>query len=179
LLTVIAVIGILIALLLPAIQASREAGRRAECKNHLKQLSLAFLKSEQVGRAFPSGGWGHAWLGVPDRGLGPGQPGGWPYQTLPFIEARSLFDFSKRLAGQAPKNAPLQRLKPPLALHYCPTRRAVGLYPYAWYWELPFSLIGWGTPVAKNDYVVNIGDPKNICCHEQPMSFAEIDSGAY
>jgi prepilin-type processing-associated H-X9-DG protein len=73
----------------------------------------------------------------------------------------------------------LQRLKTPLPIHYCPTRRAVGLYPYAWYWELPFSLIGWGNPIAKNDYAVNIGDPIDIGHPDQPMSFAVIDSGAY
>jgi prepilin-type N-terminal cleavage/methylation domain-containing protein/prepilin-type processing-associated H-X9-DG protein len=182
LLTVIAVIGILVALLLPAIQAAREVARRAECINHLKQLSLAFLNSESLHRAFPSGGWGSEWLGIPDRGLGPGQPGSWPYQTLPYIEEQALFDLGAGLAGQAEKNAHLQRLKTPLAIHHCPTRRAAVLYPNGWDRELPFgyNFVGRGYPVAKNDYAVNIGDPAKICCPEQqPMSFAEIDKGNY
>jgi prepilin-type N-terminal cleavage/methylation domain-containing protein/prepilin-type processing-associated H-X9-DG protein len=179
LLTVIAIIGLLIAIMLSAIQASREASRRAQCTNHLRQLSLAFMNSESAKKAFPSGGWGNEWLGVPDRGLGHGQPGGWPYQTLPFIEEQALFDLGAGLTGQAERDAHLQRLKTPLAIHHCPTRRAVGLYPYAWDRELPFSFIGAGNAVAKNDYAVSIGDPQSICCHAQPMSFAAIDNRTY
>ena len=57
LLVVIAIIGILVTLLLPAVNAAREAARRAQCVNHLKQLQLGMLNMENAIGVLPPAAW--------------------------------------------------------------------------------------------------------------------------
>jgi len=85
LLVVIAIIGILVGLLLPAVQSAREAARRIQCQSNLRQTGLALLNFESVYRVFPASGWT-----VP----GPSNPTGsylsWRTTTLAFVEQSSI-----------------------------------------------------------------------------------------
>jgi prepilin-type N-terminal cleavage/methylation domain-containing protein len=86
LLVAIAIIGTLIALLLPAVQAARESARRTHCHNNLKQLALATHNFEQTYRALPP------YFGVfPERGVGAVE-GGWFVHILPYIEQQAITD---------------------------------------------------------------------------------------
>ena len=76
LLIVITIIGVLVALLMPAIDSARESGRRAQCMNNIKQMSLGCLGHESKYNFLPTGGWGYMWCGDPDRGFNKRQPGG-------------------------------------------------------------------------------------------------------
>jgi len=95
LLVVIAIIAILISLLLPAVQQAREAARRTQCKNNLKQIILAMHNYEGTHRTLPPG-----YIYRPDPSIDPAPvPGdfvnglgfGWAVMILPELEQGNLF----------------------------------------------------------------------------------------
>ena len=110
LLVVVTIIGVLIAMLLPAVQAARESGRRVQCGNNVKQLALAALTHESAHGFLPTGGWTKEWLGHPDRGFDKRQPGGWVYNILPFIEQQSLHDLGASGSGMTIQDANAERV---------------------------------------------------------------------
>ncbi|HVJ84533.1 MAG TPA: DUF1559 domain-containing protein [Caulifigura sp.] len=97
LLVVIAIIAILIALLLPAVQQAREAARRTQCKNHLKQFGLALHNYHDVARVFPyaSTYTTASWATAADPGstyLHNNQKSVWFTLILPYIEEAPLYN---------------------------------------------------------------------------------------
>ena len=84
LLVVIAIIGILIALLLPAVQAAREAARASQCRNNLKQVSLAAHSFHDANNHLPAGAY--------CKGTQIGHCHSWLEMLLPFMELGAIFD---------------------------------------------------------------------------------------
>ncbi len=128
LLVVIAIIGMLVGLLLPAVQQAREAARRIQCSNNLRQIALACLNHESVNGYFPSGGWNFNYLGDPNRGFGKGQPGSWVYSLLPFLEQTALHQIGRTNDSSATTFATGAVLTTPLSFFNCPSRRPSQLY---------------------------------------------------
>lgn len=161
LLVVIAIIGILVALLLPAVQAARESARRSQCVNHLKQIGVSWINHESTHKMLPGSGW-HPWVvGDPAMGVGRNQPGGWIYQSLPFLEEQAIYDMpadGQKAVTTQQKDQATEMQQATSATFNCPSRRAAKAYQY----RLPNN---W-TPtnanrspeVARSDYAANAGD---------------------
>jgi prepilin-type N-terminal cleavage/methylation domain-containing protein len=164
---VIAIIGILIALLLPAIQSAREAARRAPCQSNLKQVGLAIHQLHDAHQGiycFPSPSATGYFPNVPlDQYQGPnpvGCPIGvtlWITMMLPYLEETS---FAKALQGPPPdsngviqsdENLARKLWAYPLEVMNCPSRRPPVAHPGN-KWTL-----GPG-PFARGDYAINGGE---------------------
>src|SRR5579871_5326538 len=114
LLVVIAIIGVLIGLLLPAVQKVREAAARAKCENNLKQIGLACLNYESAYNGLPP----RCQVSVPYRG--------WGVYILPFIEQQnvySLYHFDASFYD--PVNGPA--VSAPMPVYSCPSNPTAGM----------------------------------------------------
>jgi prepilin-type N-terminal cleavage/methylation domain-containing protein len=155
LLVVIAIIGILVGLLLPAVQSAREAARRTQCSNHLKQLGLGSLNHLSTQGHFPTGGWGYFWVGDPDQGYGRNQPGGWVYNVLPYIEQENLHSVGAGRTFAEKQQLNTQVVSVALPGLHCPSRRAARAYTNI------FNAVAFNCNnipnVARTDYAMNCG----------------------
>lgn len=126
LLVVIAIIAILIALLLPAVQQAREAARRTQCKNNLKQIGLALHNYHDVYNLFPPGS-----VPATDGTANFVNQASWGWSTfiLPQIDAANVFDalgvnelsLREVTGANATSLGNLNRLFPALSFYQCPS----------------------------------------------------------
>lgn len=186
LLVVLAIIGALVALLLPALQAGREAARRTQCKNNLKQIGIAYQNHHSVHGHLPSGGWGWHWVGDPDRGAGKSQPGGWLYQLLPYLEQTARHELGSdnqpNVITDQQKAAAAEATAGSIPVVVCPSRRGSQAYPLV---APPFTPVPGGGQainadirelVAKTDYAANAGD-RFVGWGTGPTSLTAAESG--
>lgn len=119
LLVVIAIIGILIGMLLPAVQQVREAARRATCMNNTRQMALAAHNFESAFMNFPTAGGAVDQFWVEQNAALRGYENcSWMYQILPFMELNNLFDARREIG----LTGPLGISATPVPAFNCPTR---------------------------------------------------------
>jgi prepilin-type N-terminal cleavage/methylation domain-containing protein/prepilin-type processing-associated H-X9-DG protein len=112
LLVVIAIIGLLISLLLPAVQSVRDGALRMSCSNNLKQVGLAIAGYADSNQVYPSGRDTRTNMGV-----------SWSFRLLPFLEQTAVYNaYKPKLTAADDGNAAAMRT--PVAVYFCPGRRA-------------------------------------------------------
>jgi len=179
LLVVITIIGILIGLLLPAVQSVREAARRTQCKNNLHQMGRACLHHLEAQGHFPTGGWGWRWTGDADRGFGERQPAGWGYNILPFIEQEALHRLGFQGSEDQKKTERTQAAETPVAAYYCPSRRKAVVYPNDPSNNRYYYNANTPTVFGRCDYAINAGDQNCGGMHPGPSSLSQGDDPGF
>jgi prepilin-type processing-associated H-X9-DG protein len=125
-------VGILVALLLPAVQAAREAARKMQCQNHIKQIALAIHGYVNIHKQLPPSGVvaektmssGSATYPVFDQQSG--KMFSWAMLLLPFVEETNLYDqFDQSRSALDQPNEPQQNYVP---VYLCPSDNARGRY---------------------------------------------------
>lgn len=139
LLVVIAIIAVLIALLLPAVQQAREAARRTQCKNNLKQMGLALHNYESTHGAFPP-----ARIDLKPPVVPVAYAGSWVTMALPYLDQAPLYHiYNFNLSWADPANAPATSAK--LSMLVCPSSPGSGgIAPSGTNAGYPWPAVGYG-----------------------------------
>ncbi|AMV32148.1 hypothetical protein VN12_08495 [Pirellula sp. SH-Sr6A] len=154
----ISLVGLLLSLFVPAVQAVRESARAIHCMNNMRQIATAMSNFESTKRRYPSGGWGYGWVGFPD--MDSDQPGSWGYAILPYLEQNSLFEIGRYHSAASVRDTGLRaRISSNVPIFNCPSRRS-GVFavnnaciPCL----RPVGVVTALKMVARSDYAVNIG----------------------
>jgi prepilin-type N-terminal cleavage/methylation domain-containing protein len=163
LLVVIAIIGILIGLLLPAVQSVRESARMVQCKNRLKQIALACHNYESTYKELPGyGGELPGYLVQQLPGRQPSNRGGgtWITQMLFYLEQPTLAESIQSFAqssGISPSERVRKLVQASVSTLHCPSRRDARAYPLV----APYS-DRYGEAGARTDYAMNGGSAEVI-----------------
>jgi prepilin-type N-terminal cleavage/methylation domain-containing protein len=176
LLVVITIIGILIALLLPAVQAAREAARRMTCSNNLKQIGLGLhLYHDQFGQ-LPPGWQGYdAATGHPNPLGNPGW--GWAANILPFVEQGNVMTTLLRLDKPITAVENTQGRIWPLALFRCPSD--VGNKTFIWTPDRPPENGSANIELATSNYLGVFGTIDVHSCGSVPVGKQCISDGVF
>ncbi len=174
LLVVITIVGLLIAMLLPALGSSRESARLTKCRNNLKQIALACHQFQGVHRVYPGYGGELPPAGTDmrkgrrpsDRRFGTGREFtkfhgvNWIIQTMPFLEEAKLGDQLIKFAesgGRTDNETIKAAVRSPVDTFYCPTRRDTRAYPLERRFRARFGDLG-----ARTDYAINGGNSRSL-----------------
>jgi prepilin-type N-terminal cleavage/methylation domain-containing protein/prepilin-type processing-associated H-X9-DG protein len=175
LLVVIAIIGVLIGLLLPAVQKVRESANRMSCQNNLRQMGLAFHNHHDTLGQFPTGGWlaltpPNYIAGTPATGKL--QRAGWAFQILPYVEAENTWK-----GGQATNDTDraLTAIRTTNKLFFCPSRRGPQTVTYGDNY-VP-QLTGGNITHALCDYAAANKEGTGVVRQASPTRFATITDG--
>jgi prepilin-type N-terminal cleavage/methylation domain-containing protein/prepilin-type processing-associated H-X9-DG protein len=169
LLVVISIIGILMALTLPAIQSVRESGRLTTCQNKVNQLAKATISYRSSTKQYPTGGWGHTWIGNPPW-QSEKQPGGWIYQIMPYMEETA----SQQMDVNDLKLGNQKRAQLVISGLYCPSRRIAEAIPITG----TFIECNAVTLAGRTDYAGNAGGGSNAVCSVTTSQYPSTLSAA-
>jgi len=173
LIVVIAIIGILIGLLLPAVQKVRDVALRVQCQNNLRQIGLAFHNHHGQHQFFPGGGWD--WWSTPTYvsgrpAIGEAQHAGWGFQILPFIEGDVAWQ-----GGQATNDPDRIRIAVGTTsrVFFCPARRG----PQTVFFTNPGYNDGSPTECALCDYAGSNWEETGVLRYRYPTRISAITDG--